>query len=136
MAIGVYKPGQGYWTRVGTAVGIAIIGLTGALWLWGELETVRVGDVEPVIIQASAAGVIVLLTALVGYWLVGLKPKTNEFLISVDQEMKKVNWSSRREIVGSTWVVIIIAASLAVIIYTIDLLLAAFFNMIDLLQLG
>ena len=136
MAIGVYKPGQGYWTRVGTAVGIAIFGLTGALWVWGELETLRIGDLEPVIVQASAAGVIILLTALLAYYLVGLKPKTNEFLISVDQEMKKVNWSSRREIVGSTWVVIIIAASLAVIIYTIDLLLAAFFNSIDLLQLG
>ncbi|MBX3353314.1 MAG: preprotein translocase subunit SecE [Phycisphaeraceae bacterium] len=136
MAIGVYKPGQGYWTRVGTAVGIAIVGLTGAFWLWGELETVRLGNLEPVITQAIAAGVITLFTALITYYLVGLKPKTNEFLISVDQEMKKVNWSTRREIIGSTYVVIFIAAALAVIIYTIDLLLAAFFNAIDLLQLG
>jgi preprotein translocase SecE subunit len=136
MALGIYKPGQGYWTRMGTAVGIGIAGLTGAFWLWSQLEATRLGGLEPIYTQAIAAGVISLATAIVAYVIVGLKPKPNEFLISVDQEMKKVNWSSRREIVGSTWVVIIITFALAAILFGIDLLFAAFFGAIDLLQTG
>ena len=136
MALGIYKPGQGYWTRMGTAVGIGIAGLTGAFWLWSQLETTRIRGLEPVYTQAAAAGTIALLTAILAYLIVGLKPKPNEFLISVDQEMKKVNWSTRREIVGSTWVVIIITLSLAAMLFGIDLLFAAFFGAIDLLQTG
>ncbi len=136
MALGIYKPGQGYWTRMGTAIGIGVAGLTGAFWLWGQLETTRIRGLEPVYTQAAAAGVIALLTAIVAYVIVGLKPRPNEFLISVDQEMKKVNWSSRREIVGSTWVVIIITVALAALLFGVDLLFAAFFGAIDLLQTG
>jgi preprotein translocase SecE subunit len=50
--------------------------------------------------------------------------------------MKKVNWSTRREIVGSTWVVIVITFALAAMLFGIDLLFAAFFGAIDLLQTG
>jgi preprotein translocase SecE subunit len=136
MALGIYKPGQGYWTRMGTAIGIGVAGLTGAFWLWGQLETTRIRGMEPVYTQAAAAGVIALLTAIAAYIIVGLKPRPNEFLISVDQEMKKVNWSSRREIIGSTWVVITITVALAAMLFGVDLLFAAFFGAIDLLQTG
>lgn len=136
MSLGIYKPGQGYWTRMGTAVGIGIAGLTGAFWLWGQLETTRIRGMEPIYTQAAAAGVIALATAILAYIVVGLKPQPIEFLISVDQEMKKVNWSSKREIVGSTWVVIIITFALAAMLYAINLIFAALFGAIDLLQTG
>jgi preprotein translocase SecE subunit len=121
---------------MGTAIGIGVAGLTGAFWLWGQLETTRIKGLEPVYTQAAAAGVIALVTAIAAYIIVGLKPRPNEFLIAVDQEMKKVNWSSRREIIGSTWVVITITVALAAMLFGVDILFAAFFGAIDLLQTG
>ena len=35
------------------------------------------------------------------------KPTNVDFLIATDSEMKKVNWTSRKELIGSTKVVII-----------------------------
>src|SRR3712207_7866772 len=35
------------------------------------------------------------------------KPANVDFLIATDSEMKKVNWTSRRELIGSTKVVIV-----------------------------
>ena len=34
MALAIYKPGQGYWTRMLSAVGMGILVLAGAYWLW------------------------------------------------------------------------------------------------------
>ena len=41
MAIGIYKPGQGYWVRVMTAVGAGIIMLATAGWLWKETTAIN-----------------------------------------------------------------------------------------------
>ena len=41
MFMGVYKPGQGYWVRVLTAVAVGIIMLFGASWAWKQAEAVR-----------------------------------------------------------------------------------------------
>ena len=37
MAFAVYKPGQGYWTRVLTAIGAGVLVLAGVVWIWEEL---------------------------------------------------------------------------------------------------
>ena len=39
----IYKPGQGYWTRVMTAVGAGVLVLAGAAWLWAEIEATFAG---------------------------------------------------------------------------------------------
>ena len=49
--------------------------------------------------------------------------KITGFFKEVASELKKVSWSSRDEIIGSTSVVIITVALLAVFIGAIDLLL-------------
>ena len=50
--------------------------------------------------------------------------------------MKKVNWSSKKEITGSTWVVVSIALLLGVVLFLIDLGFSTFFKGIGLLQSG
>lgn len=34
MALGIYKPGQGYWVRVLSAVGLGALILATAAWAW------------------------------------------------------------------------------------------------------
>ena len=43
------------------------------------------------------------------------KPTNVDFLIATDSEMKKVNWTSRKELIGSTKVVIVFMFLIAVV---------------------
>src|SRR5262245_43670389 len=36
MAIGIYKPGQGYWVRVLTASLLGVLILATSAWIWGQ----------------------------------------------------------------------------------------------------
>ncbi|MDX2117757.1 MAG: preprotein translocase subunit SecE [Planctomycetota bacterium] len=90
--------------------------------------------IQPVYVQAGVAIVILLIGAGFVYWLVGLRPTSVDFLVSTDGEMKKVNWSTRREIMGSTWVVIGATFLISLIIFVCDLGLQAFFTAIGVLQ--
>jgi len=135
MSLGMYKPGQGYWTRLMTAIGGGtVIGAT-AMWLWAELETVHV-DFPVIYLQGSVAMLIFIVGGAFVYWLTYAKPSTSEFLIATEGEMKKVNWSSRREILGSTWVVIAISFIIAVLLFVVDIGFSKFFQAIKVLQQG
>ena len=67
------------------------------------------------------------------FWVVGANARTSEFLISTDMEMKKVNWGTRKDIVGSTWVVIGAAFIIAAFIYGVDWSFSMIFKAIGLL---
>ncbi|RMH14867.1 MAG: preprotein translocase subunit SecE [Planctomycetota bacterium] len=85
-------------------------------------------------LQAAVAGSIIFIGALCIYWLVGVKPETVDFLVATDGEMKKVNWSTRKEIIGSTQVVIVAAVLIAGILFFIDLAFSNFFKFIGVLE--
>jgi preprotein translocase SecE subunit len=125
MALGIYKPGQGYWTRVMSAVGWGTIVLMGAAWLWNLLSTRRIGDIEPIYVQGAAAVLVMALGGWVLYYLTGLNRRTVDFLIATEGEMKKVNWSTRREIIGSTWVVIALTIFISAMIFVLDYIIFA-----------
>ena len=133
MAVGIYKRGQGYWTRQMTTIAGAVIVLVGALWLAERMLGFDWGFPE----QYAQAGAGVLWTGILGgllYYLVWLKPRTVDFLVATEGEMKKVNWSTRREIAGSTVVVILLSISIAIFCKICDLVFVAFFSSIDVLQ--
>jgi len=48
-------------------------------------------------------------------------PRVADFLIATESEMKKVSWSSKAEVLGSTMVVIVTVILLAVFIFVVDL---------------
>ncbi|MBK7406552.1 MAG: preprotein translocase subunit SecE [Phycisphaerales bacterium] len=100
----------------------------------GQAAVRPIPIVDPLYVQGALAGVVMLGGALVIFWLVGTKPSTCEFLIQTDGEMKKVNWSTRREVLGSTWVVIGASVMIAAILYVVDLAFQWFFVSIDVLQ--
>lgn len=56
--------------------------------------------------------------------------KTGNFITEVRQELSKVSWSSRHEIMGATVVVITITALLAVFIGIVDLALSKILSVV------
>ncbi len=129
----VYKSGQGYWTRMMSAVAGGVLVAYAAMWAWTQLSSLNVKG-EVIYYQGGVAGAIILLGGALVYWLTYLSAKSGEFLIATEGEMRKVNWSSRREILGSTWVVIAIAFLIAFLLFTVDILFSKFFQMINVLH--
>ncbi|MBU4343071.1 MAG: preprotein translocase subunit SecE [Candidatus Omnitrophica bacterium] len=56
--------------------------------------------------------------------------KITKFVTEVKVEMQKVSWSDRNELIGSTGIVIISTALLAIFIGIVDLVLARFINIL------
>jgi len=126
----IYKKGQGYWTRMGTAGAAALIGGLIIYNLFQYLPTLGVETRKTVTIVAAVFGVVYVLFV---YWL--MNRSTNaEFMIATDSEMKKVNWTSRKELIGSTRVVVVFMILIAIILFVIDVLFQTFFYMIDVLK--
>ena len=56
--------------------------------------------------------------------------KTTNFLKEVRGELGKVTWSTREEVLGSTFVVITVTAILTIFIFVVDIILARLLNLI------
>jgi preprotein translocase SecE subunit len=224
MAIGLYKPGQGYWVRVLTATLIGVVTLAGAAWMYNQMglvadklprsvwavpfaqggaapapgETVallaksadgtataptgtavvesynpgagelriknvemtdktmdpsqaaaiRVGSgqavmikgtakgetaINPLLIQGFAMALVLLAGAVLAYYFVAVHQRFVDFLIATDGEMKKVNWSTQRDIRMSTMVVIFASVMLAASLFIVDFAFQWFFKAIGVL---
>ena len=133
MAVAIYKKGQGYYTRVYTAIGYALLVLWGAYWLVQQLNGLDVGISEQYI-QAGVAIIFIGVFSYIGYLFIGKRKRSVDFLVATEGEMKKVNWSTRREVSGSTLIVIIISFFIAVLCWLFDNVFAWFFALIDVLE--
>ena len=89
---------------------------------------------DVIYVQASIAGAILLIGSVLVYFFVGMNRRTVDFLIATDGEMKKVNWSTRKEVQGSTIVVVIASFLLAFSIFVVDFGFGEFFKLIGVLQ--
>ncbi len=72
------------------------------------------------------AGLFVVLALLI-LWLVN-KPSIADFMVASEGEMKKVSWSSRKEIAVSTFIVIALVILLAIFLGITDLGFQVFFD--------
>jgi preprotein translocase subunit SecE len=123
MVFDIYKRGQGKYTRLCSAFGLAIIVGLGCLQLYKKLQA---GDLSLWVETMVPAGLFVILAFLI-FWLVN-KPSLADFLIAAEGEMKKVSWSSRQEIAVSTFIVIIVVVLMAVLLGTTDICFRTFFS--------
>ena len=132
MALKLYKPGQGYWTRTLSGVGGAALTAAGAIWIIEQLEVIQ-GDwrlyLQMILFIAVVAGFGLLI-----YRAVGSSPRTGDFLIATEGEMKKVNWPAKKEVRGATWVVVGTVVLMTILLYCADLLFTQFFQMIGILE--
>jgi preprotein translocase SecE subunit len=55
-------------------------------------------------------------------------------MIATEGEMKKVNWSSRREVLGSTWIVIALTIFIAILCFSYDRIFQIFFQWMGVLE--
>ena len=77
------------------------------------------------------------LVACAGVWMayrIVNWPMFADFLISVEAEMSKVSWPTRTELIRGSVVVLITIASLAVFLYSFDLLWTFIFQRLGVLS--
>lgn len=129
----LYKPGQGYWTRLGTVLGATLLALLTAWQIYRYMPVVT-----PWKSHGLALGIATgffLAIALLIWWLTN-KPANADFLIATDGEMKKVNWTSRRELIGSTKVVILFMFLIALFLFVADQLFWILFYLLGVLKVS
>lgn len=110
----IYKKTQGRYARSITFVAGMVLSLGGAVVLSEKLAAYA-----PPIVQYGVPSLLVVALGVLLFWMVN-RPSSADFLIATEGEMKKVSWSSRKEIVGSTKVVIVATFMLAVILAAVD----------------
>jgi preprotein translocase subunit SecE len=129
----VYKSGQGYWTRMGTAATAALIILATCAFLYEYLPA-WIGWLN--VHKSWLSGIIIAFAAAMGLltWYAINKPGNADFLIATDSEMKKVNWTSKTELIGSTKVVIFFMITIAVFLFMMDLFFGYLFYWLHVLK--
>ncbi len=143
----IYKKGQGYWTRLVTCIcAAALLGLIcqwvfthARLWLIeGLASPARTADAAQALGRNIALGIsggLFLIGAFFAWKFINA-PRGAEFLITTDSEMKRVNWATRKEVVGSTRVVIIFLFFVCMFLFFSDIIFGYFFHLIGVLRTG
>jgi preprotein translocase subunit SecE len=133
-ALRVYKGGQGYHTRMGTAIGAGILTVWGAYFLLEELGMVALDAKVRLPVQYGVPAALIIIMSVLVYWLVGVSRRPNDFFIATEGEMKKVRWSTRKEVTRSTKVVIVSVLLLGAFLFMWDLMFMLFFSTIHVLK--
>jgi len=123
MVFDIYKRGQGKYTRLCSAFGFGIIMVLGCLLLYRKLDGADLGLWVATMVPAG----VFIGFALLIFWLSN-KPLVADFLVAAEGEVKKVSWSSRKEIAVSTFVVIVLVVIMAVLLGVTDLSFKLFFS--------
>ena len=133
--LAIYKPGQGYYTRMGTVVGFGVLSLAGLAWLHGKLELVA-GGAGGIYIQNGVVFGLFVAFAAAFYWVAGRYRRTCDFMIATEGEMKKVSWPSKKEIIGSTKVVLGGLVIMALLLFLVDVGFRRLFEAVNVLRIG
>ena len=138
MALEFYKKGQGYYTRLGTAIGAGVLTVLGCWSLYDKLSGITTGNIVTTNVKVwIQTGIPAVLFVVLG-WLIFKAvnvPRYADFMIATEGEMKKVSWSTKKEIVTSTKVVIFTVIILAVLLAVVDFGFAKLFAWIGVLKI-
>jgi preprotein translocase SecE subunit len=144
----IYKHGQGYWTRLLTALAAAAILLASTNFLWqnippylnSALSPVNPTGAESVAIATRVTHITMIVCAsflVLGallLWKITNAPTNVDFLIATDSEMKKVNWTSRKELIGSTKIVVFFMFVIAIVLFLVDVFFGYLFYFLHVLK--
>jgi preprotein translocase subunit SecE len=134
----IYKSGQGKYTRTVTFISAMFLGIMGAYVLsenLGAFLPKLIFDWPPmkIYLQYGIPTVAVVLLGVLMMKIVN-RQKSADFLIATESEMKKVSWSSRKEVVGSTKVVIVTAFIMAAILFAVDIIFIFLFKWLGIMK--
>jgi len=129
MAFDIYKKGQAKYTRLCSAFGAVIVVGLGCLQLYKKLDAAELPFSRKVELWIATMVPVGLLVALVilTFWLIN-RPSVSDFMIAAEGEIKKVSWSSRKEIAVSTFIVILVVIIIAMLLGIVDVSFRAFFS--------
>jgi preprotein translocase subunit SecE len=130
----ILKANQGKYVRWGTAVGAGALALSAAYFVSDKIQLLGLPGAYQDLVRTLAPVVALLAMAYLIFWLVGRKPNVVDFMIATEGEMKKVNWSTRREVWGATRVVIVTVLALSVILFVVDMFFIFFFSALGVLK--
>lgn len=127
----LYKPGQGVYVRWGTAAGLGLLTVAFGDFLYDQLAVFNNFAVQTLIPVALMA-----ILALLIFRYIAQSRKVVDFLIATEGEMKKVSWSTRREVIGATRVVIFTVLALSLMLFIADLLFVIVFSEIGVVRIN
>lgn len=134
----LYKPHQGVYVRWVSAGGAFLLVVAFAWFLNDQLRWLVASNYQPYGEWIRTLGPLAVGVGLCIwlYRLIGVNTTVVDFMVATEGEMRKVNWSTRREVFGATRVVIASMLFLALLLGVADLLFAVFFEAIGVLQTG
>jgi len=121
----MYKRGQGFNTRLWSGLTCFTITAVGCYRLYQILLS-RTNNIWLYTLVPSG---VCAAIALLLFWLVN-KPNIADFMIAAEGEIKKVSWSSRREIVASTTIVIGVVLSMGAMLVGVDFVFRSLFEFV------
>ncbi len=110
----IYRKSQGRWTRLGTIGGVGVLIVVGAWYTWSELPS-------GLRLFRAIIPLVLMLACLYVLLRVVNSKRPADFMIATEGEMKKVSWSSKKEIIGSTKVVITTLLLMGLFLFLVDL---------------
>ena len=129
-----YKPEQGRATRIGTFAGAGALVAWGAYFLYDQLGIFEGDEGWRLLVTTGIPILFAVVFGGIVWWLSFSHRKSSDFMIATEGEMKKVSWSSKREVIGSTKVVILFTALMAVFLFVVDLSFQTLFSSIGALK--
>jgi preprotein translocase SecE subunit len=120
---------------MGTALGAGLISILFADFVYNRLQALKAWY-QWSMGTGTMIGISIAVFALLMLWAWRLmnKPGNVDFLIATDSEMKKVNWTTRKELIGSTKVVCFFVILIAAILFVLDLAFWYLFYLIRVLE--
>lgn len=118
----IYKGSQGRVARRSTFIGLVLVFLLGAYAMYSKQS-----------FGASASNITAAIIALLGLWVsfrVINYPVFADFLVSVEAEMAKVSWPTKRELWANTKVCLLFMLLLTLLILVYDLVFRFIFTLI------
>ena len=129
-----YKPELGRYTRVCTFVAGAGLVAWGAVFLNSQLLVFEGDEAWRLMVTHGIPIAVAVVLGTAVWWLAFSHRRSSDFMIATEGEMKKVSWSSKRELIGSTKVVILFTVLMSLFLFTVDVLFQALFSWMGVLK--
>lgn len=125
----LYKPMQGRYARLYTALGLGVVV---ALGLWRVFDALNESS------KGVQVGVPAILGLVIGWVIFRLVeyPPFVEFLIATEAEMNKVSWTSRDDLYRATTVVLVTVVLMSVFLFGVDWLWSNLLQLLGVLKFG
>ncbi len=130
-----YKPDQGKAIRTGTFVGLGLLIVWGAVSVKDQLTFYEGDEAWRLLITPGIPILVAVVLGALAWRVSFVSKKSSDFMIGTEGEMKKVSWSTKREVIGSTKVVIMFTFMLALLLFGVDLVFQTAFQWIGVLKL-